>query len=208
MLSWLFVYICFVALSKMEWSAQDAVKEKDTMIFFHNLMVVSLELCQLGWWSQGVATWTTNSKIVHCHRETVNWDWVVCSFPTLFKKEAWEGRAERKQEDNTLPLSRIGYDKLTHRGWRGRATSERRESDRRQEGTNWKTLSLAFLSLILFLFPPHCFRGREETDKDRALNSDTGKHFSFFLFLLFRRWSRTISYVLRKRQSAPIFIHC
>lgn len=150
------------------------------------------EICQLGWRSQGVASWTANSKIAHCHREKVNWAGVVCSFPTLFKKR--HGRDEQRGKKRTTHCLWV---ELVMTGWHteadgGRATSQRRGSNSQRgqqqnqsENPNsslFATLPFVSFSHSLFLFPPcsHCFRGREETDKDRALNSDTGKHFFTF----------------------------
>lgn len=49
-------------------------------------------------------------------REKVNWAEVACSTQTLFL-EAWEGPAERKEKEDSLPLGGIVFDSLIEEGW-------------------------------------------------------------------------------------------
>lgn len=136
-------------------------------------------VCQLSLRSQGVPSWSANSKIASSYREKVNWARVV---PAVRPFKRGMVRINRTQ-------GRAAYCFLLQR-LRGK---EIHHKDKRARQQSWKSLSLSFRQhqhLFFFLsfspfFPPCSHCGREDTDMDRALNSDAGKHFHFFLFKLF-----------------------
>lgn len=106
------------------------------------------------------------------------------------KEAAWERPSDRRERSL---LSSAAAGSVQPGRFIGRA-SDRRERNKNQIGKPY-LIPLRFLSLPRLLppYPPsscfsfplslllNCFHGREETDMDTALISDTGKHFYLFL---------------------------
>lgn len=119
------------------------------------------------------------AKEPYCQRDPLNWDGLLWS---VTKKEAvWESRPDRAL------CCHAAAGVVQHGRFIGQA-NDRPEERKTQIGSPYlipvfatppPPLSSCFsfpLSLLL-----NCFHGREETDMDRALISDTGKHFYLFL---------------------------
>lgn len=137
-------------------------------------------VCQLSLRSQGVPSWSANSKIASSYREKVNWARVVLAVHP-FKRGMVRINRTQGRAAYCFLLQRLRGKEIHHK-------------DKRARQQSWKSLSLSFrqhqhlfffLSHSLLFSPPCSHCGREDTDMDRALNSDAGKHFHFFLFKLF-----------------------
>lgn len=115
-------------------------------------------ICQLGGRSLGVARWTANCKISHCHRERFNWAGFAFSSHNLFFKRSIRGmsREERKgqhidTEKNWLWQADI--QTLTGGELQKEKTKER-QTARGRTKPNWKTLSLSSLPPLPTPLPP------------------------------------------------------
>lgn len=169
------------------------------------------KFCQLGWRSQGGAGWTTNSKIAHCHREKVNWARVVVA--SLFLKEAWEGREERKEKDSKLPLSRIGYDRLTYRGWQGKSHIGKTRGwlaargRTKQTGKPYLSSLPSSLSLTLsFFFPLIAVVEERRQTRTEPWTQKLVNPFTFFHFQLLNSYS-IASMLCYSRSNLQVFLY-